>query len=85
MGFSIHIPACIGGCSAEPSLIFFRPRVVHKVIGTRMGGGEVTGALIVGCGGDVCTRSCGFGHIATGRPPTLDLDEPRRIGPGVAI
>ena len=27
--------------------------------------------------GDVCTRSCGFCHIATGRPPTLDLDEPR--------
>src|SRR4051794_19689744 len=26
--------------------------------------------------GDVCTRSCGFCHIATGRPPTLDLEEP---------
>src|SRR5688500_14778661 len=26
--------------------------------------------------GDVCTRSCGFCHIATGRPTTLDLDEP---------
>ncbi|HSV14260.1 MAG TPA: lipoyl synthase, partial [Tepidisphaeraceae bacterium] len=30
--------------------------------------------------GDVCTRSCGFCHIATGRPPTLDLDEPVRVG-----
>jgi lipoic acid synthetase len=30
--------------------------------------------------GDVCTRSCGFCHIATGRPPTLDLDEPMRVG-----
>jgi lipoyl synthase len=30
--------------------------------------------------GDVCTRSCGFCHIATGRPPTLDLDEPKRVG-----
>src|SRR5438046_10318601 len=30
--------------------------------------------------GDVCTRSCGFCHIATGRPPTLDLDEPERVG-----
>ena len=30
--------------------------------------------------GDVCTRSCGFCHIATGRPPVLDLDEPRRVG-----
>ena len=34
--------------------------------------------------GDVCTRSCGFCHIATGRPPTLDLDEPRRVGLAVA-
>lgn len=34
--------------------------------------------------GDVCTRSCGFCHIATGRPPTLDLDEPARVGKAVA-
>jgi lipoic acid synthetase len=34
--------------------------------------------------GDVCTRSCGFCHIATGRPPTLDLDEPQRVGAAVA-
>jgi lipoic acid synthetase len=34
--------------------------------------------------GDVCTRSCGFCHIATGRPPTLDLDEPLRVGRAVA-
>jgi lipoyl synthase len=34
--------------------------------------------------GDVCTRSCGFCHIATGHPPTLDLDEPRRVGAAVA-
>jgi lipoic acid synthetase len=34
--------------------------------------------------GDVCTRSCGFCHIATGRPPTLDLDEPVRVGLAVA-
>jgi lipoic acid synthetase len=34
--------------------------------------------------GDVCTRSCGFCHIATGRPPTLDLDEPMRVGSAVA-
>jgi len=30
--------------------------------------------------GDVCTRSCGFCHIATGKPPTLDVDEPERVG-----
>jgi len=34
--------------------------------------------------GDVCTRSCGFCNIATGRPPQLDLDEPRRVGQAVA-
>jgi lipoic acid synthetase len=35
--------------------------------------------------GDICTRSCGFCHIATGRPHTLDLDEPRRVGDAVHI
>jgi lipoic acid synthetase len=30
--------------------------------------------------GDVCTRSCGFCHIKTGKPPVLDTDEPRRVG-----
>lgn len=35
--------------------------------------------------GDVCTRSCGFCHIKTGRPPTLDLDEPRRVGEAAAL
>jgi lipoyl synthase len=35
--------------------------------------------------GNVCTRSCGFCHIATGRPPELDLDEPRRVGKAVAL
>src|SRR5262245_42247374 len=34
--------------------------------------------------GDVCTRSCGFCNIATGKPATLDLDEPRRVGQAVA-
>ena len=33
--------------------------------------------------GDVCTRSCGFCHIATGRPPALDTDEPRRVAEAV--
>jgi lipoyl synthase len=33
--------------------------------------------------GDVCTRSCGFCNIATGRPTGLDLDEPRRVGAAV--
>src|SRR5437588_7764579 len=34
--------------------------------------------------GDVCTRSCGFCHVATGKPPELDLDEPKRVGEAVA-
>jgi lipoic acid synthetase len=35
--------------------------------------------------GDVCTRSCGFCNIATGKPPTLDLDEPMRVGDAVRV
>jgi lipoyl synthase len=35
--------------------------------------------------GDTCTRSCGFCHIRTGRPPTLDLDEPRRVADAIRI
>jgi lipoyl synthase len=35
--------------------------------------------------GNVCTRSCGFCNIATGRPPTLDLDEPRRVAEAIAL
>ncbi len=34
--------------------------------------------------GDICTRSCGFCHIATGKPTSLDTDEPRRVGEAVA-
>ncbi len=33
--------------------------------------------------GDTCTRSCGFCHIKTGRPQTLDEDEPRRVAESV--
>lgn len=29
--------------------------------------------------GDVCTRSCGFCSVKTGRPAALDPDEPRRV------
>jgi len=34
--------------------------------------------------GDTCTRSCGFCHVKTGRPPVLDADEPRRVADVVA-
>lgn len=33
--------------------------------------------------GDVCTRSCGFCAVATGRPGTLDLDEPLRVASAI--
>jgi lipoyl synthase len=29
--------------------------------------------------GDTCTRACGFCNIKTGKPPTTDLEEPRRV------
>src|SRR5258705_13525253 len=35
--------------------------------------------------GDVCTRSCGFCNIATGKPVALDLDEPARVGDAVRL
>jgi lipoyl synthase len=34
--------------------------------------------------GDTCTRSCGFCNIKTGRPDTVDWDEPRRVAEAIA-
>ncbi|MCH2665002.1 lipoyl synthase [bacterium] len=34
--------------------------------------------------GDICTRSCGFCAVKTGRPLGLDLDEPFRVADAVA-
>ncbi len=33
--------------------------------------------------GDICTRSCGFCAVKTGRPVGLDTDEPRRVAEAV--
>lgn len=33
--------------------------------------------------GDVCTRSCGFCAVKTGRPTEFDTDEPRRVAEAV--
>lgn len=33
--------------------------------------------------GDICTRSCGFCDVRTGRPLGLDYDEPRRVAEAV--
>jgi lipoic acid synthetase len=35
--------------------------------------------------GDVCTRSCGFCAVKTGRPEGLDAEEPRRVAEAVKI
>jgi lipoyl synthase len=35
--------------------------------------------------GDVCTRSCGFCAVATGRPSGLDTDEPSRVAEAIRL
>ena len=35
--------------------------------------------------GDVCTRSCGFCNVRTGRPLPPDYDEPVQVGKSVAL
>jgi lipoic acid synthetase len=35
--------------------------------------------------GDTCTRACGFCNVKTGRPGTLDKDEPRRVAESLAL
>jgi lipoic acid synthetase len=35
--------------------------------------------------GDTCTRACGFCNVKTGRPMTLDRDEPRRVAESLAL
>ncbi|MCU0688477.1 MAG: lipoyl synthase [Phycisphaerales bacterium] len=35
--------------------------------------------------GDTCTRACGFCNVKTGRPVTLDKDEPRRVAESLRV
>jgi len=42
------------------------------------------GTLTIMILGDVCTRSCGFCNVRTGRPQPPDPDEPRRVAESVA-
>ena len=35
--------------------------------------------------GNVCTRSCSFRAVATGRPISLDLDEPQRVAEAIFL
>ncbi len=50
-------------------------------IGECWGRGTATFLLL----GDVCTRSCGFCKITTGRPNGVDWDEPRRVAETVEM
>lgn len=35
--------------------------------------------------GNICTRSCSFCAVATGRPEALDVDEPRRVAEAIKL
>ncbi len=35
--------------------------------------------------GDICTRSCGFCNVRTGRPKPPDFDEPMNVGKSIAL
>ena len=35
--------------------------------------------------GNICTRSCGFCNVATGKPLTVDLQEPERVAESVRL
>jgi lipoic acid synthetase len=35
--------------------------------------------------GDICTRSCGFCNVKTGKPLPVDADEPRRVAASLAL
>jgi lipoic acid synthetase len=48
-------------------------------VGECWGAGTATFMIL----GDVCTRSCGFCAVKTGRPTELDLDEPRRLAAAI--
>ncbi len=64
-----------------------RAKTLHTVceeamcpnIGECWGHGTATFLMM----GDVCTRSCGFCDIKTGRPAPLDWDEPNRVAEAV--
>ena len=45
--------------------------------------GEGTATLMIL--GDVCTRSCSFCAVKTGRPTEYDIDEPRRVAEAVHL
>jgi len=50
-------------------------------MGECWGSGTATFMLL----GNVCTRSCGFCAVATGRPTELDKDEPARVAEAIRL
>ena len=50
-------------------------------IGECWGAGTATFMIL----GDVCTRSCSFCAVKTGRPPEYDEDEPRRVAEAIRL
>ncbi len=50
-------------------------------IGECWGAGTATFMIL----GNICTRSCGFCAVATGRPTELDYDEPQRVAEAIHL
>ena len=76
-----------GGDSYDSLKTLMRSKQLHTVceeahcpnIGECWGAGTATFLIM----GDICTRSCGFCDIKTGRPLPLDWDEPERVAQAV--
>ena len=50
-------------------------------IGECWGAGTATFMIL----GNICTRSCGFCNVMTGRPLSVDIDEPKRVAESVKL
>jgi lipoic acid synthetase len=78
-----------GGPKYQDLKALMRVNVMHTVceeavcpnIGDCWGRGTATFLLL----GDVCTRSCSFCHIKTGRPTWFDEQEPERVADAVKV
>ena len=59
--------------------------VCQEASGPNMGECWGRGTATIMILGDTCTRACGFCNIKTGKPATLDLDEPRRVAESLKL
>ena len=50
-------------------------------MGECLGAGTATFMIL----GNICTRSCGFCNVATGRPETVDWEEPEKVARSVKL